>query len=159
MTKRELPRAVYAAAGAGDLAYRRLRRLPEATTRTLHAASGAAAELRERAEAGPYRLDRQRLSGELTRLREQARRGGAVLAARAAAAQERAAAGYHHLVVHGEHVMAARTGAARPGDGPAAQVTAAEEPSESGDTRPEASSPAASTDEGSTGTSGGRAAG
>lgn len=120
---RELPRAVYAAAGAGDLAYRRLRRLPEATTRTLRAASGAAAGLRERATAGPYRLDRERLSADLTRLRERARRGGAVLAARAAAAQDKATTGYEQLVRHGERVVAARTGD-HGGDTPAG-VTAA----------------------------------
>jgi hypothetical protein len=120
MSTRELPRAIYAAAGAGDLAYRRLRRLPEATTRTLR----AAAELRERAAARPYRLDRRRLSADLARLREQARRGGAVLAARAAAAQERAVAGYHHLVVHGEQVMASRTGGNGAGGPSPAQVTA-----------------------------------
>src|SRR5690606_5105451 len=105
MSKRDLPAAVYAAAGAGDLALRRLRRLNRSAGRTVRAAAGAATDLRgratdlrermtdlrerasdlrgrasglrERATAlRSYRIDRARVDAELARLRESARRGG-----------------------------------------------------------------------------------
>ncbi|HLV59165.1 MAG TPA: hypothetical protein VKY81_09905 [Natronosporangium sp.] len=134
MSKRDLPAAVYAAAGAGDLALRRLRRLNRSAGRTVRAAAGAATDLRgratdlrermtdlrerasdlrgrasglrERATAlRSYRIDRARVDAELARLRESARRGGTMLVTGAAAAQERAVDGYRRLVAHGRRVM------------------------------------------------------
>lgn len=110
MTDRDLPAAVYAAAGASDLAYQRLRRLPGATTRALDAARRSASELREQGTPTPTRLDGDRLATGAARLRESTRRGGEMVVARAAEFQERAVSGYRHLVQHGEHVVASRTG-------------------------------------------------
>lgn len=127
MSKRDLPAAVYAAAGAGDLALRRLRRLNRSAGRTVRAAAGAATDLRGRATdlrermtdlrerasdlrgrataLRSYRIDRARVDAELARLRESARRGGTMLVTGAAAAQERAVDGYRRLVAHGRRVM------------------------------------------------------
>jgi hypothetical protein len=96
----EFPTPFYAAAGAGDLAVQRLRRLPEVVNRTT-------GRLRQRFAAP----DRD-LSVELTRVRQSAERGTAVMLARAAGVQNRAAAGYRRLVAHGERVMAERMGVA-----------------------------------------------
>jgi len=102
----ELPAALYAAAGAGDLAYRRLRKLPETTARTLRTASQTAGAWRQRL------VSRERdLTAELSQVRAQARRRAEALAARAAKAQEKAVAGYRNLVAHGEEVVNQRFGA------------------------------------------------
>lgn len=97
MSKRELPTAVYAAAGAGDLAYQRLRKLPDTAARTLRS---TAADLRRRVAEGPG-LD-------LSRVRESAQRNAAAAAAKASSAQQKAVAGYRRLVAHGEQVIAQR---------------------------------------------------
>lgn len=110
MTKREMPAAFYAAAGAGDLAYQRLRKLPEAANRTLRGARQTAETLRERAASGELRFNRNRIATDLATLRESAQRGATAFVATAAAAQERAVTGYRTLVAHGEQVVAARTG-------------------------------------------------
>lgn len=106
----DISSAIYAAAGAGELAYQKLRQLPEATARTLRTASETAGEFRQRLN---YRGD---LTTELTQVRSQvrqsARRGAEVLAARAATAQEKAATGYRNLVARGERVVGDRFGAA-----------------------------------------------
>jgi hypothetical protein len=118
MTKRDMPAAFYAAAGAGDLALRRLRHLPGAANRTLRAAGAGAATLRQRVATGESRLNRERITADLASLRGSAQRGANVLATRAGAVQERAVTGYRNLVAHGERVMAERT--AHPeGAGPA----------------------------------------
>lgn len=114
MTKREMPTALYAVAGAGDLAYRRLRRLPEAASRTFRAASVAADNLRERVNAGDSRLNRQRLAADLAKLRESAQRGATTFLSSAEAVQEKATARYRELVAHGEQVVAARNQAKEP---------------------------------------------
>ncbi len=100
MSKRELPAAVYAAAGAGDLAYQRLRKLPDAAARTLRSAGRTASDLRRRVAVSPG-LD-------LSRVRESAQRNAAAAAAKAASAQKKAIAGYRRLVAHGERVLAER---------------------------------------------------
>lgn len=84
-TKSKLPAPLYAAAGAGDLAYRRLRKLAP--------------------KAGELNL-----RGELDKVRERTRRSAkAVLGsaqAGAQAAQHRAATVYTDLVQHGKRVVA-----------------------------------------------------
>ncbi|WP_018218120.1 hypothetical protein [Salinispora vitiensis] len=115
-----IPAPLYAAAGAGDLAYQQLRKLPAAVselrdrvaadlstvdgaelrqkaTETLRTATAAAENLRRRAASD---LD-------LDRLRETATRNAAVVVASAQAAQERAVATYGALVGHGERVVGA----------------------------------------------------
>lgn len=111
MIKREIPGPFYAAAGAGDAAYRKLRQLPDAATRTLRAAGDRATALRERVTTGQSRLNRDRLSADLTKLRDSAQRG------------------YRDLVAHGERVVAARTaqGRAEPAEIATAVETAAGE--------------------------------
>jgi heparin binding hemagglutinin HbhA len=107
---RELPAPFYAVAGAGDLAYQRLRKLPEAAERSLRVANVTAATMRKRIASGESRLNRDRIAADLARLRESAQRGAHAFVAGAAVAQERAVTGYRHLVAHGEQVIAARNG-------------------------------------------------
>ncbi len=102
MTDREYPDAVYAVAGVSDLAYQRLRRLPETATRTVQAARRAAQTWRE---TGKLPLDQDRITEELARLRQTAQRGAATLLDRAVKLQERATESYRRLVEHGEAVL------------------------------------------------------
>lgn len=97
MNRTDIPAPIYAAAGAGEIAYEKLRKLPAVAART---ADG----LRQRL-ATP---DRDRNLVDLARVRETARRGTAQLAAQAAGVQDRAVAGYRRLVARGERVMADR---------------------------------------------------
>lgn len=119
LTGREMPAAFYAAAGAGDLAYQRLRKLPEAASRTIQEARQTAATLRQRATSGELRLNRDRIAADLATLRESAQRGATAVVATATAAQEKAVTGYRSLVAHGELVVSARAG------GPGAEPTRA----------------------------------
>ena len=112
MNKRDLPTAFYAAAGAGDLAYQRLRKLPDATERALRTAGETATTLRERMAAGEARLPRERIVAEAARLRESAQRGAHTFVSGAATAQQKAVTGYQNLVAHGVKVVAARNGEA-----------------------------------------------
>jgi hypothetical protein len=108
MTKRDLPAAFYAAAGASELAYQRLRQLPDATERAWRTASETATILRERVAAGETGLPRERIAAEVARLRESAQRGAHTVMSSAATAQHKAVTGYRNLVAHGEKVVAAR---------------------------------------------------
>jgi heparin binding hemagglutinin HbhA len=96
---RRIPNPLYAAAGAGDLAYQQLRKLPERM-----------AELRERVnELRPAVTDavsERSLRGDIDRFRQTARRNAAVLVNAAEFAQERALALYTELVARGERVVA-----------------------------------------------------
>ena len=97
-TTRKIPSPLYAAAGAGDLAYQRLRKLPEQVS-----------SLRERvSELRPAVSDavsETNLRADLDRLRQVARRNAATIVAGAQQASERAAAVYTQLVVRGEKVV------------------------------------------------------
>jgi hypothetical protein len=108
MNKTDIPAPIYAAAGAGEVAYEKLRKLPELASRT-------AEELRQRLAT----RDRD-LNAEWVRMRESAQRGTAVVVARAATAQERAVTGYRNLVARGERVVGSRidatTGRAEPAE-------------------------------------------
>lgn len=86
---RKLPNPVYAAAGISDIAYQKLRQLPERV-----------AELRGRVAGRQFDL-----RPDVDRLRDAARRNAAALASATQAAQERAVAIYGDLVVRGEHVV------------------------------------------------------
>lgn len=115
-----IPAPIYAAAGAGDLAYQQLRKLPAAVSELrnrlaadLSTVNGA--ELRQKATetlrtaaATADNLRRQAASDlDLSRLRETATRNAAVVVAGAHAAQERAVTTYGALVDHGERVVGA----------------------------------------------------
>jgi hypothetical protein len=84
-TENRIPNPLYAAAGAGDLAYRQLRKLPSKV-----------AELRGRVGTTDTDIDR---------LRGAARRNANALVSGAQAAQERAQALYAELVARGEQVV------------------------------------------------------
>ena len=88
-TTHKLPTPVYAAAGISDLAYQKLRQLPERV-----------AERRERVTGGQFDL-----RSDVDRLRNAARRNATALASATQAAQERAVALYDDLVVRGEHIV------------------------------------------------------
>jgi len=95
---RKIPAPLFAAAGAGDLAYQRLRKLPEQVS-----------QLREQvSEIRPAVADavsETNLRADLGRLRQAARRNAATVLSGAQLAGERAAAVYTELVVRGERVV------------------------------------------------------
>jgi hypothetical protein len=105
---RKIPTPLYAAAGAGDLAYERLRKLP-----------AQVAQLRARVEelrpAVSDVVSETNLRGDLDRLRGVARRNAASFLATAQAgaqvAQDRAFAVYTGLVARGEKVVSTARGA------------------------------------------------
>jgi hypothetical protein len=97
----KVPGPIYAAAGAGDLAYQQLRKLPARVAEL----RGRVAEVRP-AVAGA--VTEPRLRADLDRLRELARRNAAVLRTSAQAAQERAVTVYGDLVARGQRVMGER---------------------------------------------------
>jgi heparin binding hemagglutinin HbhA len=88
--KQRIPTPLYAAAGAGDMAYRQLRKLP-----------AKVAELRERVGGSEVDVDRLRVA---------ARRNAQAFVSGAQAAQERAQAIYADLVARGEEVVRGRNG-------------------------------------------------
>jgi len=100
-TTRKYPAPLYAAAGAGDLAYQKLRTLP-----------AKVAELRDRTGAPELDVDR---------LRAVARRNAAAFVAGAQAAQEKAVALYTDLVARGEQVV---KGSARDAEATVTQIAA-----------------------------------
>jgi hypothetical protein len=109
INERKVPNPLYAAAGAGDLAYQQLRKL-----------RGKVVELRPVVTDA---VSEQRLRADLDRLRVVARRNAKAVVSSAQVAQERATKYYSKLVAHGEAVVrSART----PGNRRA--VTAARDP-------------------------------
>ena len=99
-TTKKYPAPLYAAAGAGDLAYQKLRTLP-----------AKVAELRHTNVA----------ERDVERLRELARRNAAAFVAGAQAAQEKAVALYTDLVARGEQVV---RGGARSAEATVAEIAA-----------------------------------
>lgn len=103
--KTDIPAPLFAAAGAGDLAYQQLRRLPEVAARTLRAAGRTADSLRERVTARDLRVSRDRFRIDVDRLRDATQRNAAAFVAGAASVPDRAVAGYRDLVARGERVV------------------------------------------------------
>lgn len=103
-SKNKIPGPVYAAAGAGDLAYRQLRKLPAALSQLTGKAAAGTAELRERAAVNSAELREKAVSGTVE-LREVARRNAVAVVAGAQVAQEKAAAVYEELVARGARVI------------------------------------------------------
>jgi len=89
---------LYAAAGAGDIAYEQLRKLPV----TVAKLRGRVAELRP---VVADKVSEQALRADLDRLREVARRQTAALVSGAQTYQNRAAQAYNGLVARGEQVV------------------------------------------------------
>ncbi|HET6530145.1 MAG TPA: hypothetical protein VFH03_05950 [Actinoplanes sp.] len=108
-TKTRIPAPLYAAAGAGDLAYQQLRRLPA----VLDELSGRVNELSERAAAS-LRFANEQAGDKAVRLRDKAGTAdfdkirdtaAASAIAFATTATERAVAAYTALVARGERVV------------------------------------------------------
>jgi heparin binding hemagglutinin HbhA len=111
-----IPAPLYAAAGAGDLAYQQLRRLPAVVT-----------DLRGKA-AAPGKRSLRRTDLEMERLRETAVRNAAALVSRTHAAQQRALEAYARLVARGERIVG--TGVVQAADTVNADMEATEAPAE-----------------------------
>ncbi|MEV1285860.1 hypothetical protein [Micromonospora sp. NPDC049679] len=143
-----IPAPLYAVAGAGDLAYRQLRKLPEVVTDLSGKAVNTTVELREKAVTSTTGL-REKAAATLRaanttaanlrekattqeldveRLREVATRNTAAFVAGAQAAQERAVAVYGALVAHGERVVG--TGVVQAAETVNADIEATEAPAE-----------------------------
>jgi heparin binding hemagglutinin HbhA len=115
-TDTKIPNPIYAAAGAGDLAMERLRKLPgrvaELQDRVQTELPGRLTELQDKvtqkvAEIPSFVAElRQRVvDADTDKLRESARRNAQTVLANAQAAQKRAQEFYAHLVAHGEEVV------------------------------------------------------
>ncbi|HEY2790793.1 MAG TPA: hypothetical protein VGJ28_00465 [Micromonosporaceae bacterium] len=119
-TQPKIPNPIYAAAGAGDLAIERLRKLPEKVAVLQERVNKAQDELPGRINVIQDKVTqkvaelpalvaelRQRMvDTDADKLRESARRNAGVFVASAQAAQERAATLYSELVARGERVVA-----------------------------------------------------
>ncbi|WP_432834496.1 hypothetical protein [Dactylosporangium sp. CA-092794] len=115
-TTRKIPTPIYAAAGAGDLAYEQLRKLP-----------AQVAQLRARVEELRPAVSEATLRTDINRLRGVARRNAANFLASAQFAQDRAMAVYTGLVARGEKVVStARTAEAKVELEPAGKTVTAE---------------------------------
>ncbi|WFE26449.1 hypothetical protein O7623_24465 [Solwaraspora sp. WMMD791] len=127
-TKR-IPAPLYAVAGAGDLAFQQLRKLPTAVTELTGKATVTTADLRTKAAQSTAELRERANSGtDLDRLRTLALRNRDAVLAGAQAASQRAMAIYGTLVAHGERVVG--TGVVRAADTVTADMEATEAPAQ-----------------------------
>ena len=101
-TKTRIPAPLYAAAGAGDLAYQQLRKLPAVVTELGDRAVASLRTANDTASTTATTLKSTASSTDFDKLRETAT---ASAVAFAQAAQERAVAVYTSLVAHGERVV------------------------------------------------------
>jgi len=122
-TKTRFPAPLYAAAGAGDLAYQQLRKLPAVVTELSDRAVASLRTANDTASTTATSLKATATSTDFDKLRESA---AASAAAFAHAAQERAVAVYTSLVAHGERVVG--TGVVEAADVVNADIAATEEP-------------------------------
>jgi heparin binding hemagglutinin HbhA len=122
-TKTRFPAPLYAAAGAGDLAYQQLRKLPAVVTELSDRAVASLRTANDTANTTATSLKSTATSTDFDKLRESA---AASAAAFAHAAQERAVAVYTSLVAHGERVVG--TGVVEAADVVNADIVATEEP-------------------------------
>jgi hypothetical protein len=136
-TKTRIPAPLYAAAGAGDVAYQKLRKLPAVVTELRGRATAGTTDLRERAaatlkaaneSAADLRERAARNEFDAERVREIARRNANAVLAGAQAAQARAVEVYHQLVVRGEKVVGG--GVVQAADTVNADLEATEAPAE-----------------------------
>jgi hypothetical protein len=127
---RRIPNPLYAAAGAGDLAYQQLRQLPakalELRGRVV-ALRPAVADAVTSAVADPAkRVDVQRLRGDVDRLRAAARRNAEVLLTQADTLRTQAVAVYADLVARGEKVVGGPYKELEPAGDVVPEITASE---------------------------------
>jgi heparin binding hemagglutinin HbhA len=101
-TKTRFPAPLYAAAGAGDLAYQQLRKLPAVVNELGDRAVASLRTANDTANTTAATLKTTASSTDFDKLRDSA---AASALAFAAAAQERALAVYTSLVAHGERVV------------------------------------------------------
>ncbi|WP_436525926.1 hypothetical protein [Actinoplanes sp. HUAS TT8] len=108
-TKTKIPTPLYAAAGAGDLAYQQLRKLPAVLTElsdravaSLRTANVQAGELQKKAAVQAGELQKKAAGTDFDALRTNAQTAATAFAQ---IAQERAVAAYTALVARGEKVV------------------------------------------------------
>ncbi|GAA3338812.1 hypothetical protein GCM10020358_20210 [Amorphoplanes nipponensis] len=101
-TKTRFPAPLYAAAGAGDLAYQQLRKLPAVVTELSDRAVASLKTANDTANTTATTLKSTATSTDFDKLRETATANAIAFAH---AAQERALAVYTSLVAHGERVV------------------------------------------------------
>jgi heparin binding hemagglutinin HbhA len=122
-TKTRFPAPLYAAAGAGDLAYQQLRKLPAVVTELGDRAVASLKTANDTASTTATTLKSTATATDFDKLRETAT---ASAVAFAQAAQERALAVYTSLVAHGERVVG--TGVVEAADVVNADMVTTEEP-------------------------------
>ena len=103
-TKTKLPAPLYAAAGAGDLAYQQLRKLPAVVTELSEKAAASLRTYNEQANAKATQLREKAQTTDFDALRGNA---ASVASSLAQLAQERTVAVYTALVARGEKVVGA----------------------------------------------------
>ncbi len=101
-TKTRFPAPLYAAAGAGDLAYQQLRKLPAVVTELSERAAASLRIYNEQAGAKAAELRDKATTADLDALRGNAT---SVASSLAQLAQERAVTAYTALVARGERVV------------------------------------------------------
>jgi len=122
-TKTRFPAPLYAAAGAGDLAYQQLRKLPAVLTELSDRAAAQLRTVNETANTRATSLREKAATTDLDKLRTNAASSAVALAQ---VAQERALSLYTALVARGEKVVG--TGVVGAADVVNADITATEEP-------------------------------
>ena len=122
-TNTRIPAPLYAAAGAGDLAYQQLRKLPAVVSELSDRAVASLRTANDTASTTAASLKTTATATDFDKLRETATTGAVAFAQ---AAQERAVAVYTSLVAHGERVVG--TGVVEAADVVNADITATEEP-------------------------------
>ena len=101
-TKTRIPAPLYAAAGAGDLAYQQLRKLPAVLNELTDRAAASLKTVNETANVRAGVLREKATTADFDKLRNNAATGAVALAQ---VAQERAVALYTALVARGERVV------------------------------------------------------
>ena len=123
MTETRFPAPLYAAAGAGDLAYQQLRKLPAKVSELSDRAAASLRTANETAGSTAAGLREKAGSTDFDKLRDNAATTALTLAQ---AASERALAVYTALVAHGERVVG--TGVVEAAEVVNADIEATEEP-------------------------------
>jgi ElaB/YqjD/DUF883 family membrane-anchored ribosome-binding protein len=122
-TKTRFPAPLYAAAGAGDLAYQQLRKLPAVINELSDRAAASLKNANETANTTATSLREKAATTDLDKLRNTAASGAAAFAQ---VAQDRAVAVYTALVARGERVVG--TGVVGAADVVNADLATTEEP-------------------------------
>jgi heparin binding hemagglutinin HbhA len=122
-TKTRFPAPLYAAAGAGDLAYQQLRKLPAVINEISDRAAASLKTANDTANTQAATLREKATGTDFDKLRNTAASSAVAFAQ---VAQERAVAAYTALVARGERVVG--TGVVEAADVVNADITATEEP-------------------------------